>query len=218
VNVAQLTAVGDKVDQNTADITSLDGRVTNVEGEMASITNGGGVKYFHTHSTESDSVASGSDSVAIGPNAQASGTASVASGKGTLASGNGAVAIGDAASVSAEGSVALGQGSADNGRGAESYTGKYSTTDNTTSGTVSVGNAATGETRTVSNVADGREAMDAVNLRQLDGAMAAVGDTVSGLQNGTDGMFQVNNNSGQAKPSVTGTDAMAGGAGSVASG
>ncbi|KJG83005.1 hypothetical protein RN23_19370, partial [Yersinia pestis subsp. microtus bv. Ulegeica] len=191
--------------------TSLDGRVTNVEGEMASITNGGGVKYFHTHSTESDSVASGSDSVAIGPNAQASGTASVASGKGTLASGNGAVAIGDAASVSAEGSVALGQGSADNGRGAESYTGKYSTTDNTTSGTVSVGNAATGETRTVSNVADGREAMDAVNLRQLDGAMAAVGDTVSGLQNGTDGMFQVNNNSGQAKPSVTGTDAMAGG-------
>ncbi|EIS92941.1 hep_Hag family protein, partial [Yersinia pestis PY-88] len=42
---------------------------------MASITNGGGVKYFHTHSTESDSVASGSDSVAIGPNAQASGTA-----------------------------------------------------------------------------------------------------------------------------------------------
>ncbi|AJJ02758.1 coiled stalk of trimeric autotransporter adhesin family protein [Yersinia pseudotuberculosis] len=218
VNVAQLTAVGDKVDQNTADITSLDGRVTNVEGEMTSITNGGGVKYFHTHSTEPDSVASGSDSVAIGPNAQASGTASVASGKGTLASGNGAVAIGDAASVSAEGSVALGQGSADNGRGAESYTGKYSTTDNTTSGTVSVGNAATGETRTVSNVADGREAMDAVNLRQLDGAMAAVGDTVSGLQNGTDGMFQVNNNSGQAKPSATGTDAMAGGAGSVASG
>ncbi len=218
VNVAQLTAVGDKVDQNTADITSLDGRVTNVEGEMTSITNGGGVKYFHTHSTEPDSVASGSDSVAIGPNAQASGTASVASGKGTLASGNGAVAIGDAASVSAEGSVALGQGSADNGRGAESYTGKYSTADNTTSGTVSVGNAATGETRTVSNVADGREAMDAVNLRQLDGAMAAVGDTVSGLQNGTDGMFQVNNNSGQAKPSATGTDAMAGGAGSVASG
>ncbi len=218
VNVAQLTAVGDKVDQNTADITSLDGRVTNVEGEMTSITNGGGIKYFHTHSTEPDSVASGSDSVAIGPNAQASGTASVASGKGTLASGNGAVAIGDAASVSAEGSVALGQGSADNGRGAESYTGKYSTADNTTSGTVSVGNAATGETRTVSNVADGREAMDAVNLRQLDGAMAAVGDTVSGLQNGTDGMFQVNNNSGQAKPSATGTDAMAGGAGSVASG
>ncbi|WP_425613146.1 YadA family autotransporter adhesin [Yersinia pseudotuberculosis] len=218
VNVAQLTAVGDKVDQNTADITSLDGRVTNVEGGMTSITNGGGIKYFHTHSTEPDSVASGSDSVAIGPNAQASGTASVASGKDTLASGNGAVAIGDAASVSAEGSVALGQGSADNGRGAESYTGKYSTADNTTSGTVSVGNAATGETRTVSNVADGREAMDAVNLRQLDGAMAAVGDTVSGLQNGTDGMFQVNNNSGQAKPSATGTDAMAGGAGSVASG
>ncbi|WP_145501652.1 YadA family autotransporter adhesin [Yersinia similis] len=218
VNVAQLTAVGDKVEQNTVNITSLGGRVTNVEAGMATIANGGGVKYFHTHSTEPDSVASGSDSVAIGPQAQASGTASVASGKGTLASGRGAVAIGDAASVSADGSVALGQGSADNGRGMESYTGKYSIADNATVGTVSVGNAATGETRTVSNIADGREAMDAVNLRQLDGAMAAVGDTVSGLQNGTDGMFQVNNNSGQAKPSATGTDAMAGGTGSVASG
>ncbi|EIR47694.1 putative inner membrane protein, partial [Yersinia pestis PY-13] len=80
VNVAQLTAVGDKVEQNTADITSLGGRVTNVEGGMTRITNGGGIKYFHTHSTEPDSVASGSDSVAIGPNAQASGTTSIAMG------------------------------------------------------------------------------------------------------------------------------------------
>jgi len=113
-----------------------------------------------------------------------------------------------------------------------------------------VGNAATGETRTISNVADGVEATDAVNMRQLDGAVAEskqytddslkninnsitniggaitdvdnrvtqVANNVSNIQNGTDGMFQVNNTSGAAKPSATGTDAMAGGAGSVASG
>lgn len=208
VNVAQLTAVGDQVQQNTANITSLGGRVTTIEGSMASIANGGGVKYFHANSTQPDSVASGTNSVAIGP-------ASLASGNAALASGAGAVAIGDGAAASADGSVAIGQGSGDNGRGVENYIGKYSNASNTSSGTVSVGNTATGETRTVSNVADGLQATDAVNLRQLDGIAASivvVENNVSGLQNGTDGMFQVNNSSGLAKPSATG------GAGSVASG
>ncbi|WP_181255366.1 YadA family autotransporter adhesin, partial [Yersinia pseudotuberculosis] len=221
VNVAQLTAVGDQVQQNTANITSLGGRVTTIEGSMASIANGGGVKYFHANSTQPDSVASGTNSVAIGPASLASGAASLASGNAALASGAGAVAIGNGAAASADGSVAIGQGSGDNGRGAESYIGKYSNATNTSSGTVSVGNVATGETRTVSNVADGLQATDAVNLRQLDGAVAAittVGGNVSGLQNGTDGMFQVNNSSSLAKPSATGTNSAAGGAGSVASG
>jgi autotransporter adhesin len=77
-----------------------------------------------------------------------------------------------------------------------------------------VGNASTGQTRTISNVADGKLDNDAVNLRQLKGA---VGD-VTAVQNGTDGMFQVNNTSAAAKPSASGTDSMAGGAGAVASG
>lgn len=108
------------------------------------------------------------------------------------------MAIGDGAAASADGSVAIGQGSGDNGRGVENYIGKYSNASNTSSGTVSVGNTATGETRTVSNVADGLQATDAVNLRQLDGIAASivvVENNVSGLQNGTDGMFQVNNSS-----------------------
>lgn len=108
VNVAQLTAVGDQVQQNTANITSLGGRVTTIEGSMASIANGGGVKYFHANSTQPDSVASGTNSVAIGP-------ASLASGNAALASGAGAVAIGDGAAASADGSVAIGQGSGDTG-------------------------------------------------------------------------------------------------------
>ncbi|CND22141.1 autotransporter adhesin YapN [Yersinia pseudotuberculosis] len=221
VNVAQLTAVGDQVQQNTVNITSLGGRVTTIEGSMASIANGGGVKYFHANSTQPDSVASGTNSVAIGPASLASGAASLASGNAALASGAGAVAIGNGAAASADGSVAIGQGSGDNGRGVENYIGKYSNASNTSSGTVSVGNTATGETRTVSNVADGLQATDAVNLRQLDGIAASivvVENNVSGLQNGTDGMFQVNNSSGLAKPSATGANSATGGAGSVASG
>lgn len=114
---------------------------------------------------------------------------------------------------------------------------------NVSSGTVSVGDAATGTTRTVSNVADGKDATDAVNVRQLDGAVAeskqytddsianlngaavqqgarisTVEGDVSNIKNGTDGMFQVSNGSAAAKPKATGVDSIAGGAGAMASG
>nr|WP_317890038.1 YadA-like family protein [Pseudomonas sp. JM0905a] len=220
VNMSQLNETNERV-------TNIDGRVTNIEGSITNINNGGGIKYFHANSTKADSVASGLDSVAIGPNAQASG-------KGSMAMGDGAKAL-------ADGSMALGQGASDNGRGAETYTGKYSNAANASVGTVSVGNAATGETRTISNVADGKEATDAVNLRQLDGAVAeskaytdnsvkAINNTVvnvdnrvskvegdvTNIQNGTDGMFQVNNTSRLPKPKVTGAHSTAGGAGAEA--
>ncbi|MBO3274055.1 YadA-like family protein [Pseudomonas schmalbachii] len=158
INGSQLYATNQQVDANTTNITNLDGRVTTIEGSITNISNGAGIKYFHANSTKADSVASGVDSVAVGPNAQASG--------------KGSIAMGEGASASADGSLALGQGASDNGRGAENYTGKYSNAANASVGTVSVGNAATGETRTISNVADGKEATDAVNLRQLDGAVA----------------------------------------------
>lgn len=243
VNGSQLYALGQQV-------TGIDNRVTNIEGNINSITNGGGIKYFRANSSGADSTASGAESIAMGPNAVASGDGSVASGKGANASGNGSVAMGNGATSSADGSVALGEGASDGGRGAETYTGKYSSASNSTSGTVSIGNAATGESRSLSNVADGKEATDAVNLRQLDGAVAEskkyTDDSIStintsvanqearvtnidnrvtqavtnvtNLQNGTDGMFQVNNTSKLAKPSATGDDSMAGGAGAKASG
>lgn len=151
VNMSQLG-------ETNALVTNIDGRVTTVEGNLTNINNGAGIKYFHANSTKADSVASGSDAVAVGPAAQATG--------------KGSIAMGAGASTTADGSVALGQGASDNGRGAESYTGLYSNVANTSVGTVSVGNAATGETRTISNVADGKEATDAVNLRQLSGAVA----------------------------------------------
>jgi len=226
VNVAQLKQVGDQVDQNTTAISNLDGRVGGLETLIGS---GGGIKYLHVNSIKADSAATGTDAMALGAQAQASG--------------NGAVAVGNGATTSADGSVALGSGSSDGGRGAETYSGVYSGASNATSGTVSVGNAANGETRTVSNVADGRNANDAVNVRQLDGAVAqankytddsianlsvsagqqdgritAVANDVASLQNGTDGMFQVNNTGAPAKPKAAGVDAVAGGAQAVASG
>ncbi|PMY68986.1 MULTISPECIES: YadA-like family protein [Pseudomonas] len=226
VNVAQLKVVGDQVDQNTTDITNLGGRVGGLETLIGA---GGGIKYLHVNSTKADSAATGTDAMALGAQAQASG--------------NGSVAMGTSATASADGSVAVGSGSSDDGRGAETYSGKYSGANNATAGTVSVGNATTGETRTVSNVADGKDAKDAVNVRQLDGAVAeakqytddsianlganagqqegriiAVEDDVSNIKKGTDGMFQVNNRSAAAKPKATGVDSIAGGAGAVASG
>ncbi|WP_447749142.1 ESPR-type extended signal peptide-containing protein [Pseudomonas nicosulfuronedens] len=224
VNGAQLYETNNKV-------AVIDGRVTNLEGSVTNIVNGGGVKYFHTSSTQADSVASGADSIAVGGKA--------------VASGEGSVALGDGANASAKGSVAVGQGASDNGRGAESYTGRYSGMENVTLGTVSFGNAATGETRTLSNVADAKQATDAVNLRQLDGAVAEsksytdskvagitdgmadsiakvdnrvtkVENDVTNVQNGTDGMFQVKNTQNLPKPKATGNSSVAGGAGAEA--
>ena len=84
-------------------------------------------------------------------NAQALGTDSLAAGPNAEASGDRSVAIGDDATASAAGSVALGAGSvADRAN------------------TVSVG--AQGQERQITHVADGSQATDAVNVRQLQQA------------------------------------------------
>ncbi|WP_170289022.1 YadA-like family protein [Pseudomonas koreensis] len=250
VNGSQLFSTNQQVSLNTGAITNLDGRVTTLSYTVDNISNGGGVKFFHANSMGADSIASGVNSIAIGPGATASGSSTVAIGNDSTASGNGSLALGKGASAISAGSVALGEGSNDDGRGAQAYTGKYSGAANTTSGTVSVGNSASGQTRTISNVSDGREATDAVNLRQLDGAVAesksytdqslrgvsdavtGIGSTisdidnrvtqvqgsVSSLQTGNDGMFQVNSSSSKAKPRAIGDDSVAGGTGAVATG
>ena len=147
-------------------------------------------------------VASGDNSVATGNGAQASGSGSIASGHNSNAAGEASVAIGENASVTANNSVALGAGS-------------VADRDNT----VSVGSS--GNERQITNVAAGTEDTDAVNVAQLktvSGDVSNLGNTVNNIANGTDGMFQVNNTDNHAKPVVTGTNAVAGGAGSTASG
>ncbi|WP_454697138.1 YadA-like family protein [Achromobacter aegrifaciens] len=144
---------------------------------VQNINTGGGIKYFHANGGTAgvlpDSQASGAGSVAVGPSAVAAGSGSIAMGNAAAAGAEGAVAIGAGAQARRQGDVALGDGAIAD-RGAESYTGKYSNAQNDTAGTVSVG--APGSERTLSNVADGRNATDAVNLRQLDGAVKAAND------------------------------------------
>ncbi|WP_239501054.1 YadA-like family protein [Achromobacter insolitus] len=144
---------------------------------VQNINTGGGIKYFHANGGAGgalpDSQASGAGSVAVGPAAVAAGAGSIAMGNEAAAGAAGTVAIGAGAQANRQGDVALGDGAIAD-RGAESYTGKYSNAQNDTAGTVSVG--APGAERTVSNVADGRNATDAVNLRQLDGAVKAAND------------------------------------------
>ncbi|MFJ3236103.1 YadA family autotransporter adhesin, partial [Pseudomonas nitroreducens] len=225
VNGAQLFDTNNKV-------AVIDGRVTGLESSVSNIVSGGGIKYFHTSSSLADSVASGANAIAVGGNAKASG--------------DGSVALGEGAEASAKGSVALGQGASDGGRGApaEAYVGQYSGASNDkVVGTVSVGNAATGETRTISNVADAQEAGDAVNLRQLDGAVAAsksytdsrvegiagsvanvdesiakVDNRVAQVEDSVGSLGAVNNTAKLQKPTATGTDAVAVAPGAEATG
>ena len=219
VNVEQLMAVGGQVDQNTSNITSLSGRVTSIENLFGS-GEGLSTKYFSTNSTAANSSATGSDAIAVGPSAQATG--------------NNTIAMGSGAQAQADGSVALGQNASDGNRGAESYTGKYSGASNNSVGTVSVGNAASGEQRTVSNVADGVQSNDAVNVRQLDGAVAVAkqytDDSIANLENnagqtnvrvaqlavGTEGVFRVENAGGWENAAASGKNSVAGGAAATA--
>ncbi|MFJ2455913.1 YadA-like family protein [Pseudomonas protegens] len=193
------------------------------------INRGAGIKYFHVKSTRADSVVSGTNAMALGPNAQAGATAAIALGNDASATGVSAVAIGDGATATADGSVALGRAASADQRNTKNYAGKYSSQNNSPVGVVSVGNAAMGQTRILSNVADASEATDAVNLRQLDGAVAEskaytstsvaqVKGDISNMLKGTSGAFQVNNSRNAQPPKVSGANAVAGGMGSQASG
>ncbi|TNW21040.1 YadA-like family protein [Xylella fastidiosa] len=165
--------------------------------------------------------ATGTGSIAVGVGTLASAEGATAIGSGAAASGKGSTAIGRNAVASADGSVALGDGAKDGARGAESYTGKYSGVQNNTVGTVSVGDASKGETRTVSNVADAKEATDAVNLRQLDqvaqDANRYVDNKIESLSEGQT-FVKVNSVNNSATPIAAGVDATAIGVGATASG
>ncbi len=207
--------------------------------QVDNISNGGGgVKYFRAHGGPdaglADAQANGLGSSAVGPEAVANGADSVAVGRG--------------ANAGRDGDVALGAGAVAD-RGAEQYTGPYSGAQNNTVGTVAIG--AEGAERSLSHVADGRQATDAVNLRQLDGAVRQANDytdqritevagtvievddrlnaidnrvtgvegDMAGLRQGSDGMFQVSQESAPpAAPRASGTRSTAGGEGAVASG
>lgn len=141
-----------------------------------------GTKYFHTNSTEADSIANGKNSVAIGPNAVSNGENAVATGNGAIASGDGAlalgskaetnaqgaVALGSGAKVTADSSVALGAGSVADGRQLQEPA--YNPGGNAVEGLKPVGEVsvgAVGSERRISHVAAGAAGRDMINVSQL---------------------------------------------------
>ncbi|VUT06222.1 YadA-like family protein [Klebsiella huaxiensis] len=205
VNGSQLYATNQKVE-------NLDYRVTNIE-ESYTNTVLPTMRYLKVNSTGPDAVASGTDAIALGQGTVASGNNSIATGNGAQASGNGAIATGNNASASGTGSVAIGDNASVTASNSVALgSGSVADRDNT----VSVGSA--GNERQVTNVAAGTEDTDAVNVAQLKDATGSITNNVTNISDGKDGMFQVNNTSNYAKPAVTGSDSLAGGAGSSASG
>ncbi len=155
---------------------------------------GGGIKYFHANGGAS----------AMLPDSQANGLGSIAMGPGATANGGNSVALGNGAAAGKDGDVALGAGAVAD-RGAESYAGKYSDAQNRSAGTVSVGSS--GAERTLSNLADGRDATDAVNLRQLDGALKQANDyTDKRLQEVAGNVLQVGDQLTALDERVTGVE------------
>ncbi|SAL55062.1 hypothetical protein AWB69_05872 [Caballeronia udeis] len=71
-------------------------RVGSLETFETNINNGGGIKYFHSNSSQADSSATGADAVAIGGSAQASANNSVALGANSVANRKDSVSVGAA--------------------------------------------------------------------------------------------------------------------------
>jgi hypothetical protein len=111
VNAGSVDAV------NGAQLFGVDQRVTNNSNTLNNIANGGGIKYFHTNSTQPDSAATGGESIAVGPNAQAQGATSIAIGTNSVASGTNSLAVGTGNIVSGAKSGAFGDPNVISGAG-----------------------------------------------------------------------------------------------------
>ncbi|KVU25216.1 peptide ABC transporter permease [Burkholderia ubonensis] len=160
VNGAQLFATNQAVQANTNAITELASRVGRIQASVPSQpepSQQGNLKYVSVNSSGTAAAASGTEAVAVGGNTLASGTASTAIGPGAHVSGTGSVAIGGSATTPANNAVALGPGT-------------VAERDNT----VSFGNAATGLTRTLTNVSAGVAPTNAVNVQQLNDSLGSL--------------------------------------------
>lgn len=213
--ISSIATDGSVIANDYSDVTvafsAVDASLTNLNTRIDQIQPGGNSQYVQVNSTKGAATAGGADSIAIGPLASAAGS--------------GSAAIGDGASASADNSVALGAGSVASVGAQAGYTGAYGQAGASNSvGEVAVGS--TGAERKVTHVADGSERYDAVNVGQLQNGVnyaitesKAYTDTqINNINNGTSGMFQVNNTQNLAAPAATGDNAVAGGAGAAAAG
>ncbi|MGF6604673.1 autotransporter adhesin [Paraburkholderia sp. GAS448] len=130
-------------------------------------------------STEA-SAASGTHAAALGANAVANGTDAMAFGANAAAKGNGTTAVGSNSVASAPNTTALGWGSAATADGSVAL-GAGSVADRANS--VSVGSV--GAERQITNVAPGTLGTDAVNLNQLNSAVAQTNQSIHDLDSST---------------------------------
>lgn len=162
------------------------------------------------------STASGAASTAVGSEAKATGAKSTAMGSGSAASGANATAVGSGSKATGTDSTAIGANSEAKANNSVALgAGSVADRDNT----VSVG--AAGKERQITNVARGTEDTDAVNyaqLKEVSGDVTNIKNDVTNIQQGKDGMFQIENSLARDKPKPTGKDSVAGGAGAVAEG
>ena len=211
-------------------ITNLDGRVTqnttdisNMNSTLNNITTGAGIMYFHANSTLADSQATGAESVAIGGNAQSLAANSVALGSNSVADRANTVSVGSAGNERQITNVAAGTADTDAVNVAQlkasgivnpnGTTNTAVTYDNNPDGTpnyssVTMGNGVAGGT-TISNVAAGTAGDDAVNLNQLNSAIASVTNSAT---SGGNPMFAADGNRDTEAATASGAHSTAMGA------
>jgi autotransporter adhesin len=149
-------------------------------GNGASAQSAGGIAMgFNATAMQSNSVAIGAgaranSSVALGTGAQAVGTNTTAVGDNANASGEFAVALGNNATATHDNSVAIGNGS-----------------QTSAANTVSVG--AAGAERRITSVAAGTSGTDAVNVAQLNSALAGLSPQISAGRDYTDQQVALTN-------------------------
>ena len=161
-NTQQITQHTEQIAQHTEQITQHTQQIAQQAVQIQAMVNGqlgvctvNGSALQCSVQGQAPARAVGAGAAAVGNGAQAVGEGAVAMGRNAKALAAGALALGDGSSASARNAVALGQGSV---------------ADRPDS--VSVGNAATGYQRQITNVAPGVAATDAVNLAQMERAVA----------------------------------------------
>jgi len=221
---------------NGSQLFATNTRVGSLETFETNISNGGGIKYFHTNSQLADSAATGTNSVAIGGAANASANNAVALGSNSVANRANTVSVGAAGSERQITNVAAGTSTtdavnfgqltsvSDNLSTLDSFAVKY---DKNTDGSanyqrVTLGGAGAAQPTLLTNLAKGdltETSTDAVNGSQLYATnqnVAALQSFTNNINNGG-GIKYFHSNSTLIDSSATGTDAVAIGGAAVAS-
>ncbi|AXW64884.1 hemagglutinin (plasmid) [Ralstonia solanacearum] len=234
---------GSQLYATNKNVANVSDNVTNIKNTMNTIVNGGGLKYFHANSTLDDAQATGLESIAFGGAAVAAGINSMAMGGNARAMAGNAVALGagsvaDRANTVSVGSVGkerqitnVASGTADtdavnvaqlkaagiiNGNGKANAAVTYGTkADGSTDyGNVTLGGGNASAGTAIHNVAAGTADTDAVNVRQMNAAIAGV----QKVSNSSDPMFVADGDRAVKRAIAKGTHATAMGAAASAGG